>query len=508
MGIRFFYCILALLYFSESFGREKLYCDEIEELLKNTKSAFPFGVATGDPHQTSMIFWTAINPYKIAQHVPVILEISTDITFSGKKIEVSEIPTFSDAFSVKFQVDNLLAETRYFYRFKYNQETSIVGQTKTLSSDPKKLRLIVASCSNWEWGFFNAYKSMTKVPDVDAVIHLGDYIYEYEPDRYGKKTLNRKHLPAKELITLQDYRSRYAQYHLDPDLQAAHQVLPFITIWDDHEIANDSYTDGAENHQEQTEGGWEMRKAAAQKAYFEWLPITKHPQYRIRRKFNFGSLADLYMLDERMEGRSKQPKGIEDPVRSDSARSMLGIEQRDWLLHEIQTSTAKWKILGNQVIFSAYDYPSRLTKYSKSMDMWEGYPVERNFLLKQFYNQGERNLVVLTGDIHASFSFELRADYRDPKTAIGVEWTSTSISSASINEYMATWKTRLVERMFKKKGLNPHVDYINFRDHGFLLVTFTEKEVVANWYFEKNILKPKPKIKRIVTRKMNYTENP
>jgi len=484
---------------------QNYYCSEINQLLTANPSAFPFGVASGDPQANSVILWTAINPFQKSNSNLVDWEVAMDEKF----IEIIRNGQFeihdTSGYTLKINVQELGPATTYFYRFKYENKYSPTGITKTLDLNPQNIKLAVVSCSNYEWGYFNAYKSISEIKDLDLVIHLGDYIYEYETGKYSSKKLkDRNHVPNHEIVTLQDYRSRYAQYRLDPDLQELHRKVPFITIWDDHEIANDAYAEGAQNHQD-NEGSWESRKSVSKQAYFEWLPIQNQASRKISRKFSFGPLADLIMLDERLEGRSKQVNSKDDPLRYDTTRSMLGKNQRDWLIEEVTNSKARWKIIGNQVIFSNYDYPEKFTLYSKNMDMWEGYPFERDLILNAWVKNNVQDVIIVTGDVHAAFSLDLRQNIRQSNTSIGREWVTTSITSGSLNEYIPTWKTRIVEKWFKEKNLNPHIDYINFRDHGFLLISIDQDKAVAEWRFEKNILKPKAKTSKKVRRELKHS---
>jgi alkaline phosphatase D len=492
-----------------------LYCPEVDSVLKNrSQELFVFGVASGDPTTESVWLWTALNPNAFgslptnigspgADSVRVNWMVSTDSSMEAILQKGQTWALRNQAYTVKIKVDGLPNSTRLFYRFSLGSQNSIRGRTRTFGPGMKSIRLGVVSCSNLEWGYFNAYRTLARMNDVDAVLHLGDYIYEYEPKRYGNQDFVRKNWPAHEIITLSDYRSRYAQYHLDPDLQALRSQHPLITVWDDHEIANDAHVVGAQNHQP-AEGSWEQRKKIAIQAYFEAIPITDHPDFKIRRTLSLGPLADLCMLDGRLEGRSAQARNAKDSSRLDSNRTMLGHDQRDWLLAKIHKSQARWKIIGNQVIFSAYDYPPKLTQYSKSMDMWEGYPVERNYLLNQWFKDQERNLLILTGDVHATFAMDLRSNIRDSQTSLGAEWVTPSITSASLDEYQPRYKVRIIEKWFRSKGLNPHLSYLNFRDHGFMVVNLTHKEAQCTWYYEKDILKNKPKITKTVTRSLRH----
>jgi alkaline phosphatase D len=352
----------------------------------------------------------------------------------------------------------------------------------------------VVSCSNYEWGYFNAYESIANIPNLDFVIHLGDYIYEYGPGVYGDKSLNRGHLPAKELLTIQDYRSRYAQYRLDEQLQKVHQNTPFISVWDDHEIANDTYTEGAQNHQEE-DGDWNERKHAAQQAYFEWLPIADNTQYEIQREFNFGSLANLFMLDERLKGRTKQP--TQEGENLDSS-SMLGSTQYDWLVNSMNQSDAAWNILGNQVLFSSVTIPQDVAGIKKSMDTWQGYLKERNQLFDEFHKISlakfqANNLIVLTGDIHCSLALKLEHKNKP----LGVEWVAPSVTSANYNERYSSCKTKSVERKLRNKTLNPALDFVNLRHHGYVLIELNTSHAKSTW-FKVKVTKPgKTKSKKI-----------
>jgi alkaline phosphatase D len=490
-----------LFVLSRPIASQVLFCPEIESHLSILNNKFPFGVASGDPRENSVILWTSIYNSTKADEFDVTYQVSEDSLFETIHSEGIVRAEKSNAYCIKLQASGLSEGKKYFYRFHFENEFSPVGRTFTANSNGLKLRFGVVSCSNYEWGYFNAYGALAKEKGLQAIIHLGDYIYEYQPGKYGNQKLPRKHLPLKEIITEIDYRGRYAQYRMDPDLQELHRLYPFISVWDDHEIANDTYKDGAQNHQ-QDEGPWEQRKNIAKKVYFEWLPIESSSEYTVRRKFQFGQMADLFMLDGRLEGRSKQVSGIDDPIRYDSNRTMLGKEQADWLIEEVVKSKAKWKLIGNQVIFSAFDYPSKLKAYSKSMDMWEGYPVERNRILKEWFNSKSKDIIILTGDVHASFSMELRKDKQDESSIMGAEWVTTSITSSNLDEYTSTWKVKLAEKWFREKNMNPHLNHIDLRNHGYLIIELSEKEAIASWKYVKTLDSKNKKIKKVVKRSL------
>ena len=270
--------------------------DNNDSTSPTTKVEFLHGVASGDPLKDRVILWTRITPQDTSLRLEVVWEIATDDKFT-QVINTGKVQTASaQDFTVKVDADKLKSGQTYYYRFKFGSVISPVGRTKTLPETTSSVQFAVCSCSNYPAGYFYVYKEMAK-QEVDAIIHLGDYIYEYGKDGYATEEALKlgRTLAAdndKEIIKLDDYRKRYALYHTDSDLQAAHARHPFIVIWDDHELANDAWKDGAENHQA-NEGNFLDRKLAALQAYFEWMPIrpvsaTDH--LNIYRQFDFGSL--------------------------------------------------------------------------------------------------------------------------------------------------------------------------------------------------------------------------
>lgn len=277
-----------------------------------SKAPFLHGVASGDPLPDRVIIWTRVTVANPDKNIRVHWEISPDIDF--RYIINSGYVTTNENkdYTVKVDADKLQESTTYYYRFKLYNTYSVIGKTRTSpksSDEIENLRFAIVSCSNYQAGYFNAYQNIANRSDIDAVIHLGDYIYEYKKGGYGYSSNrpDRGHEPQHEIVTLEDYRVRYSFYRLDPNLQDIHQQHPFITVWDDHEFANDAYMDGAENHSDD-EGDWNLRKSNAKKAYFEWLPVreNKEDSNRIYRKISYGKLVDLFMIDTRIEGRTKQ----------------------------------------------------------------------------------------------------------------------------------------------------------------------------------------------------------
>jgi alkaline phosphatase D len=324
--------------------------------------SFLHGVASGDPLSDRVILWTRLTVASTTAEIPVEWELSGEATFDSI-VAKGVAATGSDRdFTVKVDATGLTPGTQYFYRFRAYSDLSPVGKTRTLpGAGVAQVKLAVFSCSNYPAGYFNAYAEAAKRSDFDAALHLGDYIDEYAATGYASANaaaLGRVSLPATEIISLADYRVRYAQYRTDPDLQALHAAAPMIAVWDDHEIANDTYITGAENHQPATEGDFAVRKAAALQAYHEWMPTRVAQADTIYRSFDFGNLLSLHMLDTRIVGREKQldyanffkttgfdGSGFTAAVGSPT-RQLLGSAQVSWLQQKMTTSTATWQVLG------------------------------------------------------------------------------------------------------------------------------------------------------------------
>lgn len=486
--------MLLLTALAFSCKQEKTTETKIDPLTQHYDSLlWPFyhGVASGDPLPDRVIIWTRVTPNGNETSINVAWEMAEDSVFTSIYKSDSTITSINKDFTVKIDVDALKPGQTYYYRFKAFDRFSIIGRTKTASIDEHdSLKFAVVSCSNWEWGYFNAYDKIADRPALDAVIHLGDYIYEYRTGRYGDTTIGRINVPSHELLTLTDYRTRYALYRTDVGLRRAHQQHPFITIWDDHEVANNSYTEGAQNHQTD-EGDYNLRKAAAKQAYYEWLPIRESNIHY--RSFSFGNLADVMMLDERLEGRTKPVESLDDPSYKSETRHMLGTNQLSWLENNLKSSRAIWKIIGNQVMISEIDLSVAYPKMPRNLDSWDGYPTERKSLTNFIVNEKIKDVVFLTGDTHTSWAIEAATDFKntyDTKTSAGafaVELGTTSISSANDNEYRNTDTVKLMEQSLQK--INPHIKFINARDHGYLLLTLTSKKARAEWFYVETLRK-------------------
>jgi alkaline phosphatase D len=450
---------------------------------------FYHGVASGDPLPDRVIIWTRVTPESAVARVSTKWEIATDEKFSSiVKVDTTSALAAND-FTVKIDVEGLQPGTVYYYHFSALEKSSITGRTKTASTKSDSLKFAIASCSNWEWGYFTPYSKIAEREVLDAVIHLGDYIYEYGTKKYGDTSIGRINIPDYEIVSLSDYRTRYALYRLDKGLRSVHQQHPFITIWDDHEIANNSYIAGAQNHQPE-EGDYIKRKEAARKAYYEWLPIREGGKHF--RSFSFGSLADVIMLDERLEGRTAPSDSLSDPSFNSADRKMLGDEQLQWFKGKLKDSKAAWKIIGNQVIYSDVFLKDVYPKMPRNLDAWDGYPVEKKNIRDFIVQNKIQDLVFVTGDTHASWAIEAVAgDPYSPATskgAVAVEFGTTSISSANGDEGKSADTVKIAERALLKG--NPHIKYLNNRDHGYLLLTLYPNKTKAEWFYVETVRQP------------------
>lgn len=439
------------------------------------RQVFLHGVASGDPLPTGVILWTRVTTVDGAP-VTVTWEMAPDAAFSDVAAS-GEITTDADRdHTVKIDVGGASPATTYFFRFTALGETSPIGRARTApDGEVDRLRMAVCSCASLAHGYFNAYRRIAARADLDLVVVLGDYIYEYATDSYGKL---RAYDPPHEIVTLEDYRRRYAHYRRDPDLQELHRQHPVVAVWDDHETANNAYAGGAENHSP-GEGDWEERKAMALRAYLEWMPIREQPDGRLWRNVRLGALADLVMLDTRIWGRDEQALGEDDPTLADPDRTLLGDDQEAWLGEQLATSSARWKILGQQVMVG--QLPQFL-----NVDQWDGYPAARGRLFDAI--RATTDVVVLTGDIHSSWGIDLTDDpfdpAYDPQTgagSIGVDVVVPGITSPGFPDMLAGVAEGIRED-------NPHMKYVDLTRRGYVVLDVSEARVQADWYHPDTIL--------------------
>jgi alkaline phosphatase D len=464
--------------------------------------AFEHGVASGDPLHDRVVIWTRATTPAWFDDVEVRWQVARDAKMRRVVASGHASANIWRDFTVKVDVDGLDPAQTYYYQFSARGIRSAVGRTRTLPRwNARSARLAMVSCSNMPAGLFNVYALIARRTDLDAVLHLGDYLYEYGNGTFGDGTLlGRRPVPDHEIVSLLDYRQRHAQYKGDADLQAAHRQHPFICVWDDHEIANDAWRDGAENHDpELGEGEWSARKRAAIRAYFEWMPIREwsfFPNARIYRQFRFGGLADLLMLDTRHHGRDEQSAAkpisptagfpANDPVANDPSRTLLGFDQEAWLAERLSLSKSRdvtWRLLGQQVMMGQLSPSGGQTLFN--FDQWDGYIPARQRLFDAVRDTGVDNLVVLTGDIHSSWANELTGNpwnpaAYDPATGrgvVGVEFVTPGVSSVGILDPVEAAQTAAFVR-----SVSPHMKYAELNKRGYVLLDIDRERIQGEFW--------------------------
>ena len=462
-------------------------------------AVFRHGVASGDPLRDRVLLWTRVTPGAPDETVDVEWMIARDARMSRVIARGSLRTSAVRDYTVKIDAVGLGAGSTYYYRFAARGARSPVGRTRTLPARPtNRVKLALVSCANLPFGFFNVYGRVAARPDLDAVLHLGDYIYEYPNNGYGNRPegdgrpFGRVPRPDRELITLDDYRERYAQYREDPDLQAAHRQHPFVVIWDDHEVANNAWTGGAQNHNS-GEGEWMVRKAAAIQAWREWMPVREAAggDYRLYRQLPLGDLGDLLMLDTRLAGRDHQAASGDVASIERASRQLLGVPQEDWLAETLRDSTAAgkpWQILGQQVTFAPQTPPG---KPAGNADSWDGYRAARSRVFEMVANAKVKHLVVLTGDVHSSWAYDLARvpfdsttyDSRTGRGAVGTEIITPAISSPS---------PLTPDRIPALYASRPHLKYVAGQDRGYVLVDLTVERLQADWWTVPTIVERSP----------------
>lgn len=498
--------------------------------------SFEHGVASGDPLADRVILWTRVTP-EAEGSIRVAWEIATDAAFTDIVNSGAGTTSADVDYTLKVDADGLEPGTRYYYRFTSGAAASPAGSTRTLPVGTiGAASFAVVSCSNYPAGYFNVYREVAAA-DVDAVLHLGDYIYEYPEGGYASdraEEFGRVVEPRTEILSLDDYRTRYAQYRTDPDLQAAHATHPFLVVWDDHEIANDGWRDGAENHDPDTEGDFNARKLAAIQAWYEWQPVRPPADVDeiIYRRFQYGDLLDLMMLDTRYIARDLQftypdfaSGGMIDVAAAragfgDPNRTMLGDAQLGWLREQLSGSAARWQVLGQQVLFGRYWLPAPImealdpnlaggsldegveavlaafaakTKAPEDRtpeeqalldsaipynpDAWDGYDYERDQLLA-FARDLDSKLVVLAGDTHNAWGTQLTTLDGD---VVGVEFGCASVSSPGLEGVLGADNAELFTPFVTT--LIDDLKYANLSNRGYLHLLLTPDQLVAEHRF-------------------------
>ena len=409
-------------------------------------SSYPFtlGVSSGDPLPDGVVLWTRLAPDPLDgggmpnATVDVHWQVAADARFRTVVRQGVARARPELAHSVHVEVGGLRPGREYHYRFRAGGEVSPAGRTRTAPSpaaEPGAFSFVFASCQQWEHGYFTAYRHIAD-EDVDLIVHLGDYIYEYAPGGYTAPSgMVRRHHGGKP-ADLDGYRTRHAQYNTDPDLRAARAHAPWLVTWDDHEVENNY----ANAHSEFGQGAaaFLRRRAAAYQAYYEHMPVRRSsvprgPHARMYRGLTFGRLVDFSVLDTR-QYRDRQPLDDRFPQgpsreRSRTDRTMLGAAQEKWLIGRLAGGRARWNVLANQTLFSQLDLkPGKGREYSG--DSWDGYPADRGRIIDALAAHHVRNPVVITGDAHVGYASEIKRDFADPDSrTLGVEFLGTSITS-------------------------------------------------------------------------------
>ncbi|WP_406215237.1 alkaline phosphatase D family protein [Streptomyces canus] len=471
--------------------------------------AFLHGVASGDPLPDGILLWTRVTPTTeavpgsgLGPDTEVGWVVAKDKAFTTVVAKGSVTATATSDHTVKADVRGLTPATDYWFRFSAGGTESPAARTRTApASDAAvaNLRFGVVSCANWEAGYFSSYRHLAARGDLDAWLHLGDYIYEYGTGEYGTRdTVVRQHAPAHEILALADYRIRHGKYKTDPDLQALHAVAPVVAIWDDHEFANDAWSGGAENHTEGAEGAWSARQAAAKQAYFEWMPVRPAIAGTTYRRLRFGKLADLSLLDLR-SFRSQQVAvgngSVDDPNRTITGRAQL-----DWLKTGLKSSDTTWRLVGNSVMISPFAIGSLSADLLRPLaellglpkeglalntDQWDGYTDDRRELLAHLRSNAIRNTVFLTGDIHMAWANDVPVDAGTyPLSAsAATEFVVTSVTSDNLDDLLKVPEgtvTALAAPVIQVA--NRHVHWVDTDRHGYGVLDITADRAQMDYY--------------------------
>lgn len=513
---------------------------------------FLFGVASGDPLADRVILWTHARFAGSDESVPLGFEVATDATFATVVASGTVVASAASGHTAKVDATGLQADTRYFYRFTHGLTRSPVGQTRTLPLNPSQVQMAVVSCSNFPAGFFHVYAEIARSP-AQYLIHLGDYIYEYGVDGFASANagaLGRLSVPANELLSLDDYRRRHAQYKSDPDSKTVHAAMPLIAVWDDHEVANNAYLLGAQEHNPATEGSWEARRAAAVQAYHEWMPIrTGSDRLRIFRSFQFGNLLSLHMLDTRLVGRERQVDigdlaGLNGAAARTAAitqyanpsRQLLGTAQLQWLQGQLAASSATWQVLGSQVLMARMEIPATILsalnpanvtpeaqaagqqaindyltaratpaaqrtpaqvalldpatnpRLGYNLDAWDGYIAARETVLGTAA-QLRRRLVSLAGDTHNAWHSNLTLMGLANPAQRGLK-VGEEFATPSVSSPGLEEYLRTIPPAQVKGIFESVVEDLRWMDasnRGYLLMTFTPAQTRAEWFFVSSV---------------------
>ena len=496
-----------------------------------TSRVFSHGVASGDPTHDSVLLWTRISD---ADSKTVSWELALDSEFTRVVQSGSTETSQARDHTVKIIAENLHPGQSYYYRFRADGVVSEPGRTRTLPTGSlARLGLAIASCSNFPFGFFNAYEVIAADPEVDFVLHLGDYIYEYGGEGWGADegaVIGRAHSPAHEIVGLEDYRQRHAQYKSDVGSRLMHAAHPLICTWDDHESTNNPWIDGAQNHQSDTEGEWRARRDASLQAYFEWMPVRDPApggsRAELWRHFAFGNLASLITLETRHTGRSEQinygdylesisnesdrDRFLRD-VLGDASRGMLSTEMESFLKSSLEKSyseSQRWRLIGNQIPIARTHVPDVANLLEREvgqlnnpqpdshrlfsqlgqlnlplyLDTWDGYPAARERFYKQCRAAGASDLIVLTGDSHAFWANQL---FNDAGQRMGVELGTAGITSPGDFENYGPEGAAAFDRLVAEH--NQEVTWTDCTRRGFVKLVLTPDSAKADYIVVDNV---------------------
>jgi alkaline phosphatase D len=461
----------------------------------SSNAVFRHGVASGDPLTDRVILWTRVTPAtREAGSIEVEWSVARNPDMSRVVGRGSTLTARERDYTVKIDASELEPGTTYYYRFTARGEESPIGRTRTIATGPaNRARFALTSCANLPFGYFNVYARIAELPDLDAVIHLGDYIYEYANANYGNRPgvgdgtkLGRVPRPNREILQLNDYRARYAQYREDADLQEVHRQHPFIVIWDDHEFANNAWRDGAGNHNA-GEGAWTARRRAAEQAWREWMPARMTTtEVRGYRQFTFGGLADLFMLDTRVTGRDQAASPNDVVSLERASRQLLGTTQEQWLFGGLRDSVREkrpWQILGQQVMFAPQVPDMQRAVHT---DTWDGYRGARGRVFDAVASAGVSHLVVFTGDVHSSWAYDLARDPFNPATYD--PHTGRGVMGTEIIAPAVTSPTSITpDRLAGIRASRPHLKFLEVEHRGYTVVDVTRERLQADWWFVPTI---------------------
>lgn len=490
--------------------------------LAATGGAFTHGIASGEPGAQSVLLWTR---YLAAQDSRLRCEVATDRNFRQVVGGGEVIADPERDHTARITVDGLRPDRWYFYRFvDRHGRSSPVGRTRTLpESGTDRFGIGLFSCSNLGFGFFNAYAHAAERRDLDLVVHVGDYLYEYARGTYpdtAQALPSRVLSPEHEIVSLEDYRVRHAIYRDDPDLQRLHARFPMVCMWDDHELANDAWRDGAENHQPAAEGDWGTRKQVAQQAYRDWMPVSDDNW----RQYQIGELATLFKIETRITGRSaplslttalkgqadvsKTLVDFRDLIWNDEARTLMGTTQEQWLYNGLRTSQAtgtKWQILAQQVVMGSLSMPAIASRWLPSdaspqrrqqamamvaaatlglpfnFDSWDGFPAARRRLFKAAL-ESDSNLVVLSGDSHNGWGQNLG---EEALPDAGVEFACQAVTSPGMERYLANVAPAKLSGALM--AANPGLVVNDTSRRGYVSLNLTAQSVSGTWHFLKSV---------------------